>query len=360
MKTKIEKLKLDDVYKFFIWFFNGRKKPNYVNSLNIVKNENLNFIILTDKIMKRFPYSGFKVKFHENIDILRLPTVFTRDVHIEEMKPNLSKITRENLKHVFTLKLEQLYDSKIFINSATELKCPNKSDFFTRKTKYFLVSIDLEMVYSKNGKEVGRVSILDNLGNVLYDKFVQPGVPIVDYCTIYSGLTPELLSKGIPKKQMKEEIREIIGKDTFILGHGLDNDMTALEIHHPHIIDTSYIFLNTESRRVSLQQLARKYLKKQVHDAAHSSIEDAKICLELLALKIQQIEQALDKNTNEIWLQAHIHHHNDLKSFGNEQENGFHVYFTNLQELKTQYKKVSDSTDVFIYREEDKIFMKFH
>ncbi|EOB14472.1 hypothetical protein NBO_27g0029 [Nosema bombycis CQ1] len=91
MKTKIEKLKLDDVYKFLIWFFNGRKKPNYVNSLNIVKNGNLNFIIITDNIKKRFPYSGFKVKFHDNIDILRLPTVFTRDVHIERHETKFIK-----------------------------------------------------------------------------------------------------------------------------------------------------------------------------------------------------------------------------------------------------------------------------
>lgn len=43
---------------------------------------------------------------------------------------------------------------------------------------------------------VARVSIVNQLGQCLYDKYVQPTETVVDYRTAVSGITPENLSHG--------------------------------------------------------------------------------------------------------------------------------------------------------------------
>lgn len=357
MIKKVEKLKLEDMYKFLLWFFNGNKKPGFITNLHCRKNDSLILYIVSYGYKKRLEQA---IKFHERLQLSNLPLVFTRNVNIESLSPNLEIITIENLKYVHFINLEQLFDNKIFIHSSSSVKCPNKDRAFTKKTPFFLVSIDLEMVTSSRGKEVGRVSILDNKGTVLYDKFIKSDYPVIDYCTEYSGLTEELLEDGITNKQMKDEICDIIGKDTVILGHGLDNDLAALEMHHTKIIDTSYVFINTESRRVSLKQLAKKYLKLKVHQGAHSSVEDARLCLELLSLKIQQLKSALNPDTDEIWLQAHIYNYNSCKELSKNFQNGFNICVTNGDDLKNNYKKQKDSLEMFFYESDGKIFINFN
>lgn len=357
MIKKVEKLKLEDVYKFLLWFFNGKKKPGFINNLHCKKTKNLIFYIVTDG------YSGCAqqtIKFHERLQLSDLPLVFTRDVYIENLSPNLEIITRENLKYLHFIKLEQLFDNKIFIHSSANIKCPKRDRAFTKKTPYFLVSIDLEMVCSARGKEVGRVSILDHNGTILYDKFVKSDYPVVDYCTEYSGLTEELLKEGITNEEMKEEICNIIGRDTVILGHGLDNDLAALEMHHDLIIDTSYIFINTESRRVSLKQLAKKYLHLDVHKAAHSSVEDARLCLELISLKIQQLKMALSPDTKEIWLQAHIYNYRSCDDLSSNFKNGFNICSTDSDDIKKNYKKQKDSLEMFFYESDGRILISIN
>ncbi|KAF9764370.1 RNA exonuclease 1 [Nosema granulosis] len=356
MKNRIEKLKLEDIYKFLLWFFNGRKKPSYIHNLYIKKTDCLVFYILTDEC-EHLPRETQTIKFHECLETASLPLVFTRNVIIEEIAPDLQFITEENLEYVQFIKLEQLFDSKIFINSSVELKCPNKECLFVNKSQYFLVSIDLEMVYSSRGKEVGRISILNHDGVVLYDKFVKSNYPVVDYCTEYSGLTPELLENGISNTKMKEEIRKIVGKNTVILGHGLDNDLVALEMYHPLIIDTSYLFINTESRRVSLKQLAKKYLNKKVHQSAHSSVEDAKLCLELLSIKIQQIKKAISTETEEIWLQAHIYNHTSCLSLQKNVQSGFNICVTTSKDIKKNFSRIEGAVEMIFYKSNNKILI---
>lgn len=43
---------------------------------------------------------------------------------------------------------------------------------------------------------VARVSLVNQLGQCLYDKYVQPVEPVVDYRTAVSGITPENLENG--------------------------------------------------------------------------------------------------------------------------------------------------------------------
>ncbi len=57
-----------------------------------------------------------------------------------------------------------------------------------------LVAIDCEMVYTKLGLELARVSIVDSSGKPLYDEFVKPFETVLSYNTEFSGINEEKLS----------------------------------------------------------------------------------------------------------------------------------------------------------------------
>jgi len=46
---------------------------------------------------------------------------------------------------------------------------------------------------------LARVSIVNQLGECLYDKYVKPTEPIVDYRTAVSGITEQHLQNGLVK-----------------------------------------------------------------------------------------------------------------------------------------------------------------
>ncbi len=57
-----------------------------------------------------------------------------------------------------------------------------------------LVAIDCEMVYTKLGLELARVSIVDLYGEPLYDEFVKPSMPVLSYNTEFSGISEQHLA----------------------------------------------------------------------------------------------------------------------------------------------------------------------
>lgn len=61
------------------------------------------------------------------------------------------------------------------------------------------IAMDCEMVgVGMDGKEsiLGRVSIVNHNGKVLYDKYVKPSEKVIDYRTEFSGIRPGDLKKG--------------------------------------------------------------------------------------------------------------------------------------------------------------------
>lgn len=74
----------------------------------------------------------------------------------------------------------------------------NSSSLFFSVTK--VVAMDCEMVgVGMNGKDsiLARVSIVNQHGKVLYDKFVKPTEEVVDYRTAVSGIRPRDLVDGM-------------------------------------------------------------------------------------------------------------------------------------------------------------------
>ncbi|XP_014799817.1 PREDICTED: apoptosis-enhancing nuclease [Calidris pugnax] len=172
-----------------------------------------------------------------------------------------------------------------------------------RPGKY--VAIDCEMVGTgPQGRqsELARCSVVNYDGDVIYDKYVQPELPIVDYRTRWSGITKRHMKNAIPFKAAQAEILKIL-KDKIVVGHAIHNDFQALKYFHPkdRTRDTSRIpVLNQRAglpirANVSLKSLARHLLHKniQVGCKGHSSVEDAQTAMELYRLVEVQWETEL-------------------------------------------------------------------
>ncbi|XP_026711875.1 apoptosis-enhancing nuclease-like [Athene cunicularia] len=180
------------------------------------------------------------------------------------------------------------------------------SSALLRPGKY--VAIDCEMVGTgPQGRlsELARCSVVNYEGDVIYDKYVQPELPIVDYRTRWSGITKQHMKSAIPFKAAQAEILKIL-KDKIVVGHAIHNDFQALKYFHPkdRTRDTSRIpILNQRAglpsrANVSLKSLARHLLQKkiQVGCKGHSSVEDAQTAMELYRLVEVQWETELARS----------------------------------------------------------------
>ncbi|KAM4830677.1 apoptosis-enhancing nuclease isoform X1 [Urocitellus parryii] len=143
------------------------------------------------------------------------------------------------------------------------------------------VAIDCEMVGTgPRGRvsELARCSVVSYHGDVLYDKYIRPEMPIVDYRTRWSGITRQHMRKAIPFQVAQKEILKLL-KGKVVVGHALHNDFQALKYVHPRsqTRDTTYVpnlliqpDLHTRAR-VSLKDLALQLLHKKIQVMLHEA-----------------------------------------------------------------------------------------
>jgi RNA exonuclease 1 len=117
--------------------------------------------------------------------------------------------------------------------------------------------------------------------------------------TIYrwSGITEEMLSKAtMTLAELQEAFltrSDLMTPHTILLGHSLENDLLALKLRHPLIIDTSVLYPHARGRpsKASLKWLTGKWLSREIQNKGalgHDSEEDARACLDLLKAKCTQ------------------------------------------------------------------------
>lgn len=147
------------------------------------------------------------------------------------------------------------------------------------------------MVSTTIGDELARISIVDAEGRVVYDEYVKPKNKIVDYKTRYSGIRESDLA-AVTKTQADviEQLKEIIHRDTILVGHCLYGDFKALGIRHDNIIDTVLLYPHPDGLpfKRSLAYLAINWLRRSIQAEEHSSVEDATATMELALKCINQ------------------------------------------------------------------------
>ncbi|CUM63913.1 uncharacterized protein PRCAT00001501001 [Priceomyces carsonii] len=169
-------------------------------------------------------------------------------------------------------------------------------------------ALDCEFCLSSNGDVVTRVSLLDENG-VVFDDLVQPSEEIIDYKTKYSGITEDIL-KGATTSfhDVRNKILDSVASNDILIGHSLNSDLNALKIIHLNVIDTAVLYEHPRGPplKPSLRWLAEKYLNRLIQQGealgdGHSSVEDARACLDLVKLKLER-GKLFGKFVNEVSL----------------------------------------------------------
>ncbi|GBN01606.1 Putative exonuclease GOR [Araneus ventricosus] len=157
--------------------------------------------------------------------------------------------------------------------------------------QHSVFSLDCEMCYTTDGLEVVRVGLVNIDGLPVYDGYVKPKGKILDYNTMYSGVEKSHLQNvTVTLDDVKTILSGYIQEDTILVGHALNNDLSALGLIHSTIVDTSVLYADprTPSKKTALKKLASYYLGLKIKDSAsdHDCIDDARATLQLALLKV--------------------------------------------------------------------------
>ncbi|KAK4147964.1 uncharacterized protein C8A04DRAFT_8550 [Dichotomopilus funicola] len=196
------------------------------------------------------------------------------------------------------------------------------------------VCFDCEMGYTVRGLELIRLTATSwPDGKTLLDVLVRPVGEILDLNSRYSGVWPEDIVNAVPwsaedtnttipldndgntnkatdpnaPRRLKivpspaaarAALFSLISPDTPLIGHGLENDLNAVRIIHPTLIDTILLYphRNGMPMRHGLRMLMETRLNKIIQaetDASgkitgHDSAEDARAAGELVRLKVEE------------------------------------------------------------------------
>ncbi|XP_054850071.1 RNA exonuclease 4-like [Eublepharis macularius] len=162
------------------------------------------------------------------------------------------------------------------------------------------VAMDCEMVgMGPNGEDsiVARVSLVNQFGKCVCDKYVKAAEKVMDYRTAISGIRPENVKTGEDFKVVQKEVADIL-KERILVGHALHHDLKVLFLDHPKkkIRDTQrYKPFRQQVKcvRPSLKLLCEKLLNVKVQCTEHSSIQDAQAAMRLYMMVKKQWEASL-------------------------------------------------------------------
>ncbi|XP_037653317.1 RNA exonuclease 4 isoform X2 [Choloepus didactylus] len=160
------------------------------------------------------------------------------------------------------------------------------------------VAMDCEMVgVGPEGEDsiVARVSLVNQFGKRIYDKYIKPMEPVTDYRTAVSGIRPENLMQGEEFEVVQKEVAELL-KGRILIGHALHNDLKVLFLDHPkkNIRDTQKykpFKKQVKSGRPSLKLLSEKILGIRVQESEHCSIQDAQVAMRLYVMVKKEWER---------------------------------------------------------------------
>ncbi|KAG0416363.1 RNA exonuclease 3, partial [Dictyocoela muelleri] len=107
--------------------------------------------------------------------------------------------------------------------------------------------------------------------------------------------------------------------------------------------------------KIKLKELARKYLKKQIQVNEHCSIEDALTSLELLSIKVKELE-SLKKSNEEFDINVLIRKDVDYRKI-DFKERAINTFFT--EKFPVDVKKYPNSIFITFFKHDGEIHYSF-
>ncbi|KAF2368968.1 Ribonuclease H-like domain [Trinorchestia longiramus] len=191
---------------------------------------------------------------------------------------------REMLRQQYPMP-QSLHDLYSEPPTDASLRLPfNYSSFIPTKTVYAPVTasspifgVDCEF---NNQKQPVLIAVVNESGELVYRTPILWGRCEGD-------------DRGQSLLQVQRALCERLPPDAILVGHSFNVDLKALQLYHPYVIDSFYLFdLGTEGALShSLRHLARLFLQKEVQlckHEYHDPGEDALTSLQLLQLKLSK------------------------------------------------------------------------
>jgi RNA exonuclease 1 len=95
-----------------------------------------------------------------------------------------------------------------------------------------IVACDCEMSYSLAGIELTRVTLVGVGGERVLDEVVKPEFGLVDANTRFSGVSEQHIKDAtVCFGDVLQRVEAFVGRDTILLGHGLENDLKAMRVY---------------------------------------------------------------------------------------------------------------------------------
>jgi RNA exonuclease 1 len=157
-----------------------------------------------------------------------------------------------------------------------------------------VIAVDCEMcettdpvTQQKDHRALCRVSIVNvETDEVLLDSLVKPVWPVSNYRTWINGIAAEHLDHvQFTLRHAQAFLMSLCTEETVLLGHAVHNDLAALRMHHPTVVDSAFLFTSADSETamVSLRDLALHTLKIEMPER-HDSVNDARTAYQALEL----------------------------------------------------------------------------
>lgn len=165
------------------------------------------------------------------------------------------------------------------------------------------VGVDCEMVgvAGARGDEsaLARVSIVDFFGRQVYDSYVrlQPAQRVTDWRTAVSGITPRHMRLARPFDEVQAAVRGLLAGEgqpdhqaqegrRVLVGHDVRHDLEALGLQHPPALVRDTVRFSGfrqygHGPKPALRAVARAVLGVEIQQGAHSSVEDARVAMQL-------------------------------------------------------------------------------
>lgn len=166
------------------------------------------------------------------------------------------------------------------------------------------IALDCEMVgveIGVNKSMLARISLVNSHGDCIYDKFVKPTEPVLDYRTRFSGVRSKDLKNATDFKIVQNEVADLL-KGRILVGHALKNDLKVLYLSHPRhsIRDTSKFKKFREGKTPSLKKLSKQYLGVTIQVGEHNSVQDALATMQLYNMFKKEWESSIFSQRNQV------------------------------------------------------------